>query len=91
MLTEAYNQERKNLSAALEMFAEFAENHEDARYILVTTEHSLVGWNLRDLVQELGIADKFLLLERGMPQKELWKVYAISDTFLLPSKAEGLG
>jgi len=32
-----------------------------------------------------------MLLERGIPHRELWITYAISDVFLLTSKAEGLG
>jgi len=91
VLTVADNQERKNLSKGMEMFAEFAENHEDARYVMVTREHALVGWKLQDLAQVLGIMDKFIVLERGMSHEALWKVYAMADVFLLPSKAEGLG
>jgi len=91
VLTVADNQERKNLSKGMEIFAEFAEDHEDARYVLVTREHQFVGWKLQDYAQELGIIDKFMILERGMSQEALWKVYAMADVFLLPSKAEGLG
>jgi len=29
--------------------------------------------------------------ERGMPQRDLWALYAIADVYLQPSKAEGLG
>jgi glycosyltransferase involved in cell wall biosynthesis len=29
--------------------------------------------------------------ERGMKEKQLWSLYAISDVFLLASKSEGLG
>jgi glycosyltransferase involved in cell wall biosynthesis len=32
-----------------------------------------------------------MIHERGMNHKQLWSLYAISDLFLLPSKAEGLG
>ncbi|MGK3946375.1 hypothetical protein ABK046_49475, partial [Streptomyces caeruleatus] len=31
-----------------------------------------------------------MIFERGMPFKELYSLYAISDAFLLTSKAEGL-
>ena len=91
VLTIADNQERKNLSKGMEIFAEFSETHEDARYVLVTREHQFVGWKLQDYAQELGIINKFMILERGMTQEALWKVYAMADVFLLPSKAEGLG
>lgn len=102
-LTVAYNQERKLLSRGMEMFADFiygTHNSEEysglspirkAKYAMVTAEHSPVGWRLRDLAQELKISDKFVLFERGIPHKTLWGIYAASDAFLLPSKAEGLG
>lgn len=111
VLTVADNQERKNLSAAMEIFASYVygispdemrkrtENltvgeltvKNPALYVLVTREHSMVGWRLRDLAQEYGISDKFMLYERGMAYKQLWMLYAGADVFLLTSKAEGLG
>jgi len=90
VLTIADNQERKNLAAAMEVFAKFSKDKK-ALYVLVTRENSPVGWRLRDYAQELGITNKFMLFERGMPFKELWMMYASADCFLLPSKSEGLG
>ena len=90
ILTIADNQERKNISAAMEVFKEFSKDKKTL-YVLVTREHSPVGWRLRDYAQELGILNKFMLFERGMPFKELWMMYACADMFLLTSKAEGLG
>jgi glycosyltransferase involved in cell wall biosynthesis len=57
----------------------------------VTREHNPVGWKLRDYAQEIGISENFMIFERGMSHRDLWVTYAISDVFLLPSKAEGLG
>ena len=91
VLTVGYNQERKFLSRSMEIFAEFAKEVPNSKYVMVTAEHSQVGWKLRDLAQECGIQDKFVIMERGMPHKNLWGVYAASDAFLLTSKAEGLG
>jgi len=91
VLTVADNQERKNLSRAFEIFAKFAEDKPDARYILVTREHNLVGWKLRSLAQEYGIGNQISIYERGIDFRQLWSLYAISNVFLLPSKAEGLG
>ena len=91
VLTVADNQERKNLVAAMDMFAEFAKDKEHARYIMVTREHNRVGWKLRDYANEIGISEKLMIFERGMDHNQLWITYAISDVFLLPSKAEGLG
>lgn len=91
ILTVADNQERKNLSAALEAFRDFAQTNPNSRYVLVTRERNPIGWALRDMVFEYGIQDKVIIMERGMPVDELRMVYGASDCFLLTSKAEGLG
>lgn len=91
VLTVADNQERKHLSRAMEIFADFSKDKPNTKYILVTREHNPVGWRLRDYAQLLGINDKLMIFERGLGFKELWSVYAASDAFLLTSKAEGLG
>lgn len=91
VLTVADNQERKNLSKSMEMFAEFSKDKPNTKYVLVTREHNQVGWKLRDYAQVLGIHQKIMIFERGMAFKELWSIYAISDCFLLASKTEGLG
>ena len=92
ILTVADNQERKNLSAGLKIVADFIKNdHPNTKYIIVTREHNAVGWLLRDYAQELGINGNVMIFERGMDFKKLWSLYAASDVFFLPSKAEGLG
>lgn len=104
VLTVADNQERKNLWLNFKAFSLFAKDHPRSRYILVTREHSPAGWKLRDMALDpLGIgdedsiaggyniSDKLMIFERGMPFAELWRMYAMSDAFLLLSKAEGLG
>lgn len=91
VLTVADNQERKNLSKALEIIADASKSIPNIKYLLVTREHNYVGWKLRDYAQELGISDRFMIFERGMSFKELWSIYAASDLFLLTSKTEGLG
>lgn len=91
VLTVADNQERKNLSRSMEIFAEFHKKVPDSVYLLVTREHLSVGWELRDLARVLGIGDCFLLYERGVPMEELWKIYAAADVFLITPKAEGAG
>jgi glycosyltransferase involved in cell wall biosynthesis len=90
VLTNADNQERKNLAKGIDIVAEFSIDKK-VRYVMVTREYNMVGWNLRDYAQLKGINDRFMLIERGMNHQGLWNVYAIADTFLLPSKAEGLG
>ena len=89
VLTVADNQERKNLTASMDAFAKFAEDKDEAVYVLVTREHNQVGWRLRDYATELGIMKKFDIRERGLQFRELWSLYACADAFLLLSKAEG--
>jgi len=89
VLTVADNQERKNLSAALEIFAKFSEGKK-TKYVMVTRENTTVGWRLRDYAQTLKVNDKLSIFERGMAFQDLWMLYASSDLFLLTSKAEGL-
>lgn len=91
MLTVADNQERKNLSKAFEIVSKLKhEKNIKVRYILVTRENSDVGWKLRDLGMAFNIPSDVMIFERGMPFRELYSLYAISDAFLLTSKAEGL-
>lgn len=92
VLSVADNQERKNLSAAMEIIAGLKEQSErKVRFLLVTREFSPFGWNLRDLAVRLGINLEVNIYERGMPRDKLWGLYAVSDAYLCTSKAEGLG
>ena len=91
VLTVADNQERKNLSKAMEIISKVKhEGKIKVRYILVTKEHSQAGWRLRDLAMYYKIPSDVMIFERGISFKELYSLYAISDAFLLTSKAEGL-
>lgn len=106
VLTVADNQERKNLSRSLEIFADYVygfevergqkftleqkEARKDAVYWMVTRPKSPVGWKIEDYAQSLGILDKMVIWERGISFKQLWSLYAAADLFLLTSKAEGM-
>ena len=90
VLTVADNQERKNLSKAMEIVSGVKKSGIKVRYVLVTREHSEVGWSLRDLAIHYGIAAETMIFERGLPFKELYALYSMADAFLLTSKAEGL-
>lgn len=92
VLTVADNQERKNLWAGMEAVSRLKKEIErPIKYILVTREQSPFGWRLRDLAVKLGINQEYTPFERGMSQQDLWALYAVSDVYLQPSKAEGLG
>lgn len=89
VLTVADNQERKNLSRSMEIFAD-AFKGKDAKYLMVTRPNSPVGWKLQDYALQLGIFGQMSVWDRGMPFKQLWSLFAVADCFLLTSKAEGL-
>lgn len=61
------------------------------RWVLVTRENSQVGHRIRDLALTLDINREVSVIERGISQEELRKLYVSSDLFILLSKAEGLG
>lgn len=89
VLTVADNQERKNLSRAMEIFAGACKGTK-AQYLMVTRPNSPVGWKLQDYAVSLGIFGQMSIWDRGMSFKQLWSLFAVADCFLLTSKAEGL-
>lgn len=92
ILTVADNQERKNLGHGMEAVARLKNLvTRPIKYILVTREHNPYGMKLRSYAAELGINQELIIFERGMSTGDLWGLYAISDAYLQPSKAEGLG
>lgn len=92
VLTVADNQERKNLWAGMEAISRLKkEVDRKVRYILVTRVDSPVGWKLNDLAIKMDITKELMTFKRGLPQKDLWALYAVADVYLQPSKAEGLG
>jgi len=92
VLTVADNQERKNLSAAMETIALLKKQMDrKVRYILVTRPDSPVGWKINDYSIELGLTKELMVFNRGLPVQDLWGLYGVSDAYLSTSKAEGLG
>ena len=92
VLTVADNQERKNLWAGLSAIGMLKkEITRPIKYIIVTREQNPYGYKLRDLAIAEGVNQEYTPFERGMPQKDLWALYAVADVYLQPSKAEGLG
>jgi glycosyltransferase involved in cell wall biosynthesis len=90
VLTVADNQERKNLSAAARGISIAKSKGVPVKWLLVTRVNSQVGWNIPDLANKYGLADSIQPFERGLPHSKLWILHAVSDAFLLTSKAEGL-
>lgn len=80
-----------DVSVGTKRIADFPKTNENVRYIIVTREQSPFGWKLRSDAVLLGINQEVQIFERGLPQRDLWALYAISDVYLQTSKAEGLG
>ena len=91
IMTVADNQERKNLGRGLQIVAELKEKGIKAKHILITREHSQVGWKLYDLAFELGISSDLRVFQSGMPFGDLYALYCAADAYLSCSKGEGLG
>src|SRR5690606_9845577 len=83
------NQERKNLPACFFAFKQFSEGYPNSKYILITREKLFAGWNIQELADTIGITDKLIVVERGLPFAKLWTFYAAADALLILSKSEG--
>lgn len=93
VLTVADNQERKNLSAGMEIVAGLKNEMPELKikYLIVTREDTPFGWHLRSLAETLGLSQEYIPFSKGIPSKDLWGLYNVADVYLQPSKAEGLG
>lgn len=87
VLTVADNQERKNLPACFEIFAQL-ENRESLLVIVAPTQPH--GWDLLELAKDFHVADRFVWVG-NLPKEMLREHYRAADVFLLPSQAEGYG
>lgn len=91
ILTVADNQERKNLGVGFEIVSELKKKGVSVKHILVTREHSSVGWKLTDLAYELNISSDLRVFNNGIPFADLFMLYCASDGYLSCSQGEGLG
>lgn len=93
IVTVADNQERKNLSAAMEIIKRLKERvgeNASITWHLVTRPGNIIGWDLADLANDMGLTGNLEMYDRGIEFEMLWKLVAMADVFLLTSKAEGL-
>jgi glycosyltransferase involved in cell wall biosynthesis len=79
------------LSGGLEAIAKLKEKGVSAKHILVTREHSMVGWKLWDLAWSLGLSSDIRIFQSGMPFKDLYVLFCAADVYMSCSKGEGLG
>lgn len=92
VMTVADNQERKALGRGFQILAGLKKLHGvKVKHILVTREHSQVGWKLYDLAYELDLSSELRIFQSGMPFADLYALYCAADAYLSCSKGEGLG
>lgn len=69
------------------------------KHLLVTREHSAVGWKLYDLAYDVELPDgthvslgsDVRIFQRGLPFADLFMLYCAADAYLSCSRGEGLG
>lgn len=92
ILTVADNQERKALGRGFQIISELKRLHGvKAKHILVTREHSEVGWKIWDLAFVEDISADLRLFNNGISFADLYVLYCAADAYLCCSEGEGLG
>lgn len=71
--------------------SEFPRSGRKIKHVFVTRVDTPFGFKIRDMALQLGINQEVITMNKGVPPYDLWALYAMSDLFLLTSKAEGLG
>jgi len=87
------NQPRKCHPALFEAFSKYANNN---MWIYIHAGIKDCGWNLEDIANRFGIADRVIYNEAiqigaGLPDSEMWMVYNSCTYTTLPAKGEGWG
>lgn len=107
VLTVADNQERKNLGRGIQVCAELKRRGVKVKHIIVTREHSNVGWKLYDVAFDViippanfakdkdeyrvNLSSDLRVFQNGIPFADLFALYCASDAYLCASRGEGLG
>lgn len=80
--------ERKNLSTVLESVRDMKDKN--IYLFMLTNIKSQVSWDLPELLNRFQINKNVTLIDKGVSQSEIWKMYAGSDFFINISKGEGM-
>jgi glycosyltransferase involved in cell wall biosynthesis len=80
--------ERKNIGLIIEA-AGLLKDLSDLHFVILTRKDLALSWKLDDLILEMDVTNKVTVMNRGISQDEVRKLYTVSDFFLNPSKAEG--
>lgn len=91
IFVNADGNERKNLSAMMEGLSAAIKVNPNIHMVLLTRKNFAMSWRLDDLMLQLGIENNLTIVDRGIPQEDVWKLYVMADVLYNCSKAEGLG
>jgi|10_taG_2_1085330.scaffolds.fasta_scaffold02606_9 glycosyltransferase involved in cell wall biosynthesis len=88
------NQPRKQHPALFEAFSMMKDH--DKAWIYIHAGIRDCGWNLEDIANRFGIADRVIYNEEiqigaGIPDSDMWMVYNSCTFTTLPAKGEGWG
>ena len=102
-LSVGRNGNRKQIPRLLDAFKRFLEANPDADAGLIihcgdpTDNMSLGGWNLPQLVQQLGLTDRVRFSDQsanplhGLSREDLSMLYGLADVHILATGGEGFG
>ena len=90
MFVNADGNERKNISTVLEGLQIAVKQNPNLHLLLLTRKNFHLAWKFDDLINVLGLQKNISIIDRGIPQNDVWNLYAASDSFWNCSKAEGL-
>jgi GT2 family glycosyltransferase/glycosyltransferase involved in cell wall biosynthesis len=88
--------DRKGLPYALEAFAKWPNRPDNVYFYIHTALKDRDGWNIEQMLEDLGITDKIILnrklkVGRGVPKEELNELYNACTCVVAPSLGEGFG
>lgn len=91
IFVNADGNERKNISAVLEGLQIAVKTNPKLHLVLLTRKHFYLAWKFDDLLNQLDLQKYVSIIDRGIPQNNVWNLYAGANVFFNMSKCEGLG
>jgi len=93
------NQNKKNIGAIVDNFAEFSKDKPDVFLVMVLHSSSRpqrsyvqkLDTDVQRIVKQTGLHDKCYIMEKSLPEESLVRIYKFSDCLLYPSVGEGFG
>jgi len=91
LFMNADGNERKNTSMVVEAMRRLKEmGRDDFHLIILTQKKSPIAWDLDELVNRWELHKEITVLDKGLSQEEVRRLYAGADFLLNVTKAEGM-